>query len=136
MRICNRIWLCMLVVIATAGLLSSCNSDPQNPTANITFSVDTLTFDTVFTAQGSATKIVMLRNQTKTPLIIDRVTQADGSAFLVNLDGEDSLACMRNIQLPAGDSLYLFVRAVIDPQNSGSPVLVTDQLTFFLSNGT
>lgn len=131
----NHIWLWMLAVLCAAGMFSSCENNLQNPEANITFSVDTLTFDTIFTDQGSATKIVMLRNETKTPLVIERVAQADGSAFRVNLDGEDSFDFMRNIQLPVGDSLYLFVRATIDPQDSNSPVLVTDQLTFFLNNG-
>ncbi len=131
----------MAAVMGIVGMLmmvmmSSCDSNsPTDATATIRFSVDTLMFDTVFTSQGSATKIVMLHNDTKSPLIIDKVTQQDGSSFLVNLDGEDSLAYLRNIRLPAGDSLYLFVRAIIDPQNSQSPVLVTDRLTFYLSNG-
>ena len=129
--------LCLLVMLVAMVLLAltSCNNNPQDTSANLTFSVDTLTFDTVFTDRGSATKIVMLRNETKTPLLIDRVTQADGTSFRINLDGEDSLAFLKNISLPAGDSLFLFVRATIDPLKSNSPVLVTDQLTFFLSNG-
>lgn len=132
MRKLFHIWTLGLLF---AAVLTGCNNNVPDATANITFSVDTLTFDTVFTAQGSATRIVMLRNETKTPLVIERVTQAVGESFLINLDGEDSLAYMRNFQLPAGDSLYLFVRATIDPQNSNSPVLVTDRLTFFLTNG-
>ena len=137
MRVRNQIWFISMLatIFAVSILFCACDNDQPGSSANITFSVDTLTFDTVFTAKGSATKIVMLRNETKSPLIIEKVAQADGSSFLINLDGEDTLAYMRNIQLPAGDSLYLFVRATIDPQNSNTPVLVTDQLTFFLNNG-
>ena len=130
------IWSVFVALVAwTLLALTACQNNPQDTSANITFSTDTLSFDTVFTDRGSATRIVMLRNETKLPLLIDRVAQADGTSFRINLDGEDSLALMRNISLPAGDSLYLFVRATIDPQKSNSPVLVTDQLTFFLSNG-
>lgn len=132
----QNIWSVFVALVAwTLLALTACQNNPQDTSANITFSTDTLSFDTVFTDRGSATRIVMLRNETKLPLLIDRVAQADGTAFRINLDGEDSLALMRNISLPAGDSLYLFVRATIDPQKSNSPVLVTDQLTFFLSNG-
>jgi len=128
--------LCALVTLFAAGILfTACNNNPQDTSANISFSVDTLTFDTIFTGKGSATKIVMLRNQTKTPLVIEKVLQMDGSSFLLNLDGEDTLSYIRNLQLPAGDSLFLFVRATIDPQKSNTPVLVTDQVKFFLSNG-
>lgn len=132
----RNIWSLFVVLMAWMLLaLIGCQNNPQDVSANLSFSVDTLTFDTVFTNQGSATRIVMLHNETKTPLIIDRVAQADGTSFRINLDGEDSLAFMRNITLSAGDSLFLFVRATIDPQKSNSPVLITDQLTFFLSNG-
>ncbi len=129
------VWvLWMVVAVGTGGVLTGCRNEPVAE-ANIVFSVDTLTFDTVFTAQGSATRIVMLRNETRTPLTIDKVSMEDGSSFLLNLDGEDSIAYMRGIQVPAGDSLYLFVRASIDPQDSSSPVLVSDKVTFFLNNG-
>ena len=128
------LFVTLVAMCAASGLFCSCQTQ-DDPTANLSFSADTLTFDTIFTAQGSVTRIVMLRNETKTPLTIERVVQTAESPFRINLDGEDSVALMRNIQLPAGDSLFLFVRANIDPQNSNSPVLVTDQLKFFLSNG-
>ena len=131
----NILYLLAMLAVLALSVLPGCQNSPEDASANLTLSVDTLTFDTVFTGKGSATKIVMLRNRTKSPLVIDRVAQADGTSFRINLDGEDSLSYLKNISLPAGDSMYLFVRATIDPQQSNSPVLVTDQLTFFLSNG-
>jgi len=123
------------VLMTMALLFSACNNTPEDPSANISFSVDTLTFDTVFTSKGTVTKTVMIRNLNKQPVVIDKVAQADGSSFFINIDGEDSIPLLRNIEIPAGDSLYLFVCAFIDPQNSNSPVLVSDQIKFFLKNG-
>jgi len=116
-------------------LLQSCQNGADNVTANLSFSVDTLLFDTVFTSMGSSTRIVTVKNENRHEVVIDKVMQASGDCFHINLDGESSLDYMRQIRLSAGDSLFLFVRATIDPLNSNSPVLVNDQVTFHLSNG-
>lgn len=127
--------LLYIVICCVSALFAACQPNGAVEPGNISLSTDTLLFDTVFTAKGSATRIVMVRNETKQPLTIDRVTQADGSCFKVNLDGESDADYLKNIPLPAGDSLFLFVRASIDPLNVNSPVLITDRLTFHLSNG-
>jgi hypothetical protein len=96
----------------------------------LTFSQDTLLFDTVFTEMGSSTKRIMVYNPHKNALLIDCVELKNGQSFFINLDGENQVENMRDITLRGGDSLFLFVRAEIDPQNVNTPVLVEDTIVF------
>ena len=108
----------------------------DDPTLRLSFSTDTLCFDTVFTAQGSATAQVMVYNRNASVLIVDRVWLTDGKAFFVNVDGEPQLDRLTNLQINGGDSAFVFIRVEIDPTGSNTPLLVTDQLHFHLANGT
>lgn len=119
------------------AVLVSCNEYKvsDDPTLRLVFSHDTVCFDTVFTAQGSATAQVKVYNRNSNALLIDRVWMDQGQAFRVNIDGEPNLTQISDLQLAGGDSMYLFVRVTIDPTQQNNPVLVTDDLHFHLSNG-
>ena len=126
--------LCLLsIVLWLAGCREYKVSD--DPSMRLTFSCDTLSFDTVFTAQGSATAQIMVYNPNKNAMIIDRVWLNHGKAFRANVDGEADLSRLTNLQINGGDSLYVFIRADIDPTNKNNPVIVTDTLHFHLANG-
>ena len=113
----------------------SCQEDilSDDPTLRLTFSHDSLLFDTVFTKMGSSTKRMMVYNPHNNAILINRVEMANGQSFFINLDGENQLENLRDITLRGGDSLFLFVRAEIDPQKTNSP-LVEDTITFYVSN--
>ena len=106
----------------------------DDPTLRLEFSCDTLSFDTVFTEEGSSTAQIMVYNRNKSALRIDKIWLADGHSFHVNVDGEPQLTQLKDLKINGGDSLFIFVRADINPTNSNSPVLITDQLHFHLSN--
>lgn len=116
-------------------LLQSCQNTPQDENLRLSFSVDTLLFDTIFTNMGSTTRKVMIYNQNKQAITISSVRQAGHGVFYYNLDGENCLDSLNNLTLRGGDSLFLFVKAHINPLNSNNPVLITDQLLFSLQNG-
>ena len=107
----------------------------DDPTLRLAFSQDTICFDTVFTEQGSATMQVKIYNRNSRALLIDRVWMDEGKAFRVNIDGEPNLTQITDLQIDGGDSLFMFVRVNINPTQQNSPVLVTDDLHFHLSNG-
>ena len=68
----------------------------------LSFSCDTLRFDTVFTEQGSATLQLMVYNRNANALLIDRVGLQSGTSFRVNVDGEqeiDKYICVENITI-------------------------------------
>lgn len=107
----------------------------DDPTLRLAFSTDTLSFDTVFTGQGSATAQMMVYNRNASALRIDRIWLRDGKSFRVNIDGEPTAERWRDIQINGGDSMYLFIRVEIDPKDQDNPVLVTDRLVFHLASG-
>lgn len=128
--------LCTLYFVPLFLLLPSCREYKvsNDPSLRLSFSCDTLLFDTVFTAQGSSTAQIMVYNRNKNALIIDRIWLTNGTAFRVNVDGEPDLSRLSHVQIDGGDSMFIFVRTDIDPTDSNNPVLVTDQLHFHLEN--
>lgn len=123
-----------VVVFLLLGL-SACQQDvlSDDPSLCISFSHDTLMFDTVFTDMGSSTKRMLVYNPNKNAVQIKQVSMQDGRYFHINLDGENQLDHLRDITLRGGDSLFLFVRVYIDPLQQNTPVLVEDSITFLVN---
>ncbi len=107
--------------------------DPlANPVSGrIDFSADTISFDTVFSGVGSATREFRAINRGKEPVLIDRIWLAGGEAspFRLNINGVASTEAGR-LLLAQGDSLFVFVEVTIDPTGEDSPVAVTDSVVF------
>ena len=129
----NLVLGCLLLLL---GCLVSCQSEivSNDPLLQLRFSHDSLLFDTVFTKMGSSTKRMMVYNPNQNALLIDRVEMANGKSFYINLDGENQLENLHDITLRGGDSLFLFVRAEIDPLRSNNPVLVEDTISFYVGS--
>ena len=140
MRMVSQIWhfgwhyIMVLFCVCCAGLVS-CQSEivSDDPSLRLSFSHDSILFDTVFTALGSSTKQMMIYNPNRNAILIDRVEMREGTSFFINLDGENQIENMCDITLRGGDSLFLFVRTKIDPQSANSPVLVEDTIVFYLN---
>lgn len=107
-----------------------------DPTARLQFSTDTLRFDTVFTGMGSATMRVKIYNPHKEMLNISSVSMKHGQYFRINLDGENDPDYLKDIHIAGNDSLFLFVKANIDPQDQNTPVLVSDEVLFLVNDNT
>ena len=124
--------------IAVLFLLAACREYKvsDDPSIRLTFSTDTLRFDTVFTEQGSATLQLMVYNRNKNALLIDRVWVEDGTVFRVNVDGEADLSKLKRITLNGGDSMWVFVRVRPEELKSNNPILIEDYLRFHLFSGT
>lgn len=110
----------------------ACRQDivSDDPTLKLQFSHDTVLFDTVFTTMGTSTKRVMVYNPNENALCIEQVSMREGKYFRINLDGENNANQLRDITLKGGDSLFLFVRAYIDPLDENSPVFIDDDIAF------
>lgn len=104
----------------------SVNTDPA---LKLEFSTDTVLFDTVFTTVGSITQQLKIynRNNAKVKISEIRLGKGTGSAYKINIDGYSSTQ-VTDVELDAGDSLYVFVKVIIDPTNQNSPLVVTDSL--------
>lgn len=114
-------------------LLMSCDPDIQND-ATLQFSESEVTFDTVFTTIGSTTKSFTVHNTTNSPIKTSiRLASGNQSYFSINVDGEAGVN-FENVEIPAKDSIFVFVKVTINPGNVNNPFLVTDSVEFITGN--
>jgi hypothetical protein len=127
-------WGVLLWAVVACGELD--DSYSVNPNHRLSFSVDTLSFDTVFTTIGSATRQFMVYNTNNEALHIESIRLENGAktGFRINVDGRSGGA-FSNIRLPGKDSLYVFVEVTVDPTGANQPLLIEDRLAFTV-NGT
>ena len=118
------------------SLFSTCQRDENfitESSARLSFSTDTLMFDTVFTTLGSATRILKVFNEASDPIRISEISIKgnSGSKFRINVDGI-SAESFRDIEIGANDSIYVFGEVLIDPDEplSSSPFVLNDELIF------
>ena len=124
------IWI-ILVVMAFVSCREEQLSD--DPTMHLSFSKDTVSFDTVFTSLGSSTKQFLVYNPNDNAIRINRIWLDNDNEFQVNIDGETNLKLLADIVLYGHDSLYVFVKVNIDPTKQDAPVLVEDNLHFVVN---
>ncbi|NML20330.1 hypothetical protein HHL16_05570 [Pseudoflavitalea sp. G-6-1-2] len=127
----------ILVAIIIAGItLSACKKNSFiTGNANVTTSVDSLHFDTLFTSTGSVTKLFRIFNQNDQKLRIDEVSLGGGSAsvFKINVDGFNG-PTVSNLEVEANDSLYVFVTVKIDPSVANLPFVIQDSVGIRFNN--
>ncbi len=101
----------------------------------LSFSTDTLLFDTVFTTVGSATRYLKIYNNYNNDIVLNSIAlgQKSNSSFRLNIDGEANHT-VENTLLRANDSLYIFAEVTIDPNNLNHPIIETDSIIFTYEN--
>lgn len=99
------------------------------------FSSDTITFDTVFTTIGSSTRTLMIYNNNNDNLKISsiKLDKGDDSPFSINIDGESGTD-FNDIDIYSNDSLFVFIRVTINPNDDNNPFFVEDKLIFETNN--
>ncbi len=124
----------LFIAFGSMAVLSSCfrNEFPYENTGELQFSLDTLTFDTVFTTIGSATRSFKVINASNQAITISRVTLGKGAAsnFRLNVDGVPTQTFVENVEIPAEDSIYIFAEVTVDPNSDQSPFVITDEVRF------
>jgi hypothetical protein len=122
----------ILASLAIFQFTSCVDEFPYEDNGVLQFSTDTLTFDTVFTAVGSATRSFKVINASNKAIEIDRITLAGGqnSDFRLNVDGVPTKTSVENVRIPAQDSIYIFAEVSVDPNNSNNPFIIYDEVRF------
>lgn len=129
--------LYVLFFLLVSACFTGCSEEKvsSDPALRLSFSADTVRFDTVFTTFGSSTRAVMVYNPNRNAVNIQSVSVTT-DCFQLNLDGENDRSRLQNITLNGGDSLFLFVRAIINPLDVNSPVFLTDSVCFLVNGNT
>jgi len=103
--------------------------------ARITFSEDTITFDTLLASRGSITKRLRVFNENDNAINIDRLSLAKGasSAYKIIVSGREGHD-FQNVSVLGQDSLLILVEVLIDPMDKDLPFLVKDSIIFESNN--
>ncbi|MFZ4740358.1 MAG: hypothetical protein ACOYLE_04260 [Bacteroidales bacterium] len=123
-----------LIIFTLIIILSSCRKEEDfitSTSAKLSFSADSVLFDTVFTTLGSVTKRLMVYNHNDQKINISsiRLANAAASMFRINIDGTPALQ-INNVEIAANDSMFIFVKVTVNPQNSDNPLIVSDDIIF------
>lgn len=127
----------IIFIIAGITILSaSCKKQIQtrNTGGNLSFSTDTLTFDTVFTSLGSFTTWLKIYNPNSEQVSISSIRMLHGSStyFRLNIDGAAGNTAT-NVKIAPNDSIYVFATVLVDPTNTATPFLISDSLVATLN---
>ena len=128
--------LCILV-LGIVSCFTACIDDKftTSPSDILTFSTDTVNFDTIFTEQGTATRTLKVYNKSNKSLSISSINLAKGnnSNFIVNVDGLSGTT-FNNTEIRGQDSLYIFIIANATATGNALPVESRDSI-IFITNG-
>ncbi|MCK4747241.1 MAG: hypothetical protein KAT15_09405, partial [Bacteroidales bacterium] len=107
----------------------------EDTDASLTFTLDTVYFDTVFTTIGTVTESFRIKHPHNQFIRIDEITLAGGesSVFRINVDGKPGIR-FTGLEIAPRDSMYLFVEATLDPNMSNEILRIQDSIVF-LTNG-
>jgi hypothetical protein len=115
--------LCLLFCTACVDEKFSTDSSLR-----LSFSSDSLKFDTIFSSVGSVTSKVLIYNRNSAALKISQVALGGGkgSSFHINVDGDKNVDNLfKDVEIGANDSLYIFVTVTVEVN---TPILVEDSL--------
>ena len=131
---CFIAWITGLLIIWVTGC-NDIDNYSVSPNHLLSFSTDTLSFDTVFTTIGSMTGYFMIYNRNSEALKIEKIIVVGGkrNGFRINVDGRkgDSFS---DIPIWKNDSLYVAVEVTVNPNDENSPFVIYDSVVF-ITNG-
>jgi len=120
-----------LIILSLALFLFACKKDSfiTSPDAQVTITVDSLKYDTVFTTAGSITQSFKIINENNQKLKISTVKLMGGnsSSYKIIADGYTGPE-VNNLEIAANDSLYVFVSVIINQSANNLPFIIRDSI--------
>ncbi len=120
-------WFILLGSLVAILLFQACEQQTFDTSASskLSFSRDTIRFDTVFTSIGSATRSVKVFNTSDEWIRISDITLGNGGSgrFRINIDGIAG-SSFTDVDIPPNDSIWVLAE-----------VTVIDEKIFFNTNG-
>ena len=125
----STIFACLLILFTLST--SSCGKHVILSKNNLSFSKDTVVFDTVFTTIGSTTQQFKIYNKDSKTIKIDEIELMGGtnSKFSINVDGLQGTT-IKDLYIESGDSLFVFVEVTLDPNGANLPMIIEDSIRF------
>jgi len=127
--------ICFFIIID----LTSCRKDTitTKSSAKLSFSADSVLFDTVFTTIGSSTRNIRVRNKNNQRIKISNISLLKGnsSQFIMNVDGIKGTS-VNDVEIAANDSIYIFIQVNVNPTNQNSPFIISDAIVFSVNGNS
>ncbi|MEL7144938.1 MAG: hypothetical protein AAFO69_01115 [Bacteroidota bacterium] len=126
-------WFFISTIVSIALLIYACDPLEEEITtdagAKLTFSTDTVLFDTVLSSVGSITRRVKIFNPNERALQLSQLRLGSGeeSPYTLTVNGATGKD-FENTVILGEDSLLVLVEVLIDPQDETTPFLVKDSL--------
>lgn len=126
-----------LAIVLIVFIFGACQKENDSDSNGrlLLFSSDTIAFDTIFTSIGSPTKNLRVFNSTSNRIIVSSIRLAGGanSGFRLNVNGESSNEVL-NIEIPAHDSIFIFVEATFNKSGNTRFMIAEDSILFRISS--
>ena len=131
--------LSCLITLMLLCFFAACSDEESFSTSTsnrLTFSDDTVSFDTVLTNVGSSTKRVRVFNNNNDGIRIKDVRLGSGgtSGFRINVDGQSGVS-LNDVEILKKDSIFMFIDLTAQANNSNTPVAIKDSIIFTLESG-
>lgn len=137
MKRLNKAFILGIIGLSIFGI-ASCSYEPEPTTEpiNLSFSTDTLQFDTLFAERLSITKRLKIKNPSNKAVNISSIGFRNQSqAFQLTLNGRTQSSFTDQLLL-AEDSLLLLVSANIDQGDENNPFVIRDYLEVVNQNNS
>jgi hypothetical protein len=123
-----------MLLLASVSWQCRKDSFTNDPGAKLTFSQDTILFDTIFNTVGSTTAILKVYNRNNQAVRVSSIKLDGGEAsqYRMNVNGLPGIS-FSDIEIEGGDSIFVFVEVTVDPSDSLHP-FVEDKISF-ITNG-
>lgn len=133
--------LCLLVAFTLFAACTDDDSFSLSPSNVLTFSMDTVRMDTVFSTVPTSTRSFWVYNKSGDGIRCTSVRLANGNqtGFRVNVDGEYLSPTagyqVQNVEIRNKDSIRVFVELTSPTNGKDGPQLIEDNLVFTLESG-
>ena len=129
----------MALMLLFPVFMCSCADEEEFTTAEgaiLSFSTDTVSFDTLFVEVTSTTERFCIYNPNRKGVRISQARLESGgtSGFMMNVDGQSG-SIVQDVQIYGKDSAFVFVKVNMPIQSSVEPTKVTDAIIFTLESG-
>lgn len=122
-----------LMVLFSIGFMAcrKANEITTDKNVKLSFSADTVFFDTVFTSVGSANKRIRIYNKEQKAVRVSHIKLSgeSGSYFSLIINGTPSNQ-ITDLQIDGNDSISIYVKVNINPDDQYQPFIVQDSILF------
>ncbi|WP_339734207.1 hypothetical protein [uncultured Sunxiuqinia sp.] len=123
----------IIIALLLIVMVISCEDEKyvSSNEVQLSFSADTVMFDTIFTAFGSTTQHLKVYNPYEQKVLISsvRLAKGDASNFRLNVNGIAANEVF-DLEIPPKDSIYIFVEVTVDPTGNNMAMVVQDSIEF------